>query len=220
MNETSTSSFDLNVFIRESKETLVNPKSYFSTLKTTGGMAEPLIKAVIYGAVAGLIVFLWSLLGLGAVRGGMLGGTVGVMALVWYIISGIIGLFLGAVILLVISSICKGSTDFEANARVVASTMVIMPVNALLGFTGGINSTLGMIISLAVNLYALYLLYHGLVETLKAKPDTTRIVVYVLAGLLVLFTIIGMGTRKKMNRLMDDFSNEDLKEMIQDSENN
>ena len=58
----SNENFDFNAFIQESKEVLVNPKSYFSTMKTSGGMTEPLIKAVIYGAIAGAIAFLWSLL--------------------------------------------------------------------------------------------------------------------------------------------------------------
>ncbi len=213
MSETST--FDFNAFIKESKETLVNPKAYFSTMKTTGGWAEPLIKVVIYGAVAGIIAFLWSVVGLSGIKAGMFGGAIGAMALVWSIVGAVIGLFIGAVILLIISSICKGSTDFEANGRVIAASMVIMPINALLGFTAGISSWLGMIISLCVSLYALYITYHGLVESLKAKPETAKIVMYVLAALLVLFMLLGMSTRNKMNKYMD---NEDLKEMLKDIE--
>lgn len=214
----STSSFDFNEFIKESKETLVNPKSYFSTMKTSGGMVEPLIKAVIYGAIAGVIAFLWSILGLGAMGAGFMGGAIGVMALVWYIIIAVIGLFIGAVILLIISSICKGTSDFEANVRVVAAVMVIMPISALLGFTMGINSILGSIVMLAVNLFALWLLYNGLVEALKAKPETARIVMYVLAALFVLFMIIGMGTRNRFNKYLD--SNKDVRELMKDLEDN
>jgi len=214
----STSSFDFNEFIKESKETLVNPKSYFSTMKTSGGMVEPLIKAVIYGAIAGVIAFLWSILGLGAMGAGFMGGAIGVMALVWYIIIAVIGLFIGAVILLIISSICKGTSDFEANVRVVAAVMVIMPISALLGFTLGINSILGSIVMLAVNLFALWLLYNGLVEALKAKPETARIVMYVLAALFVLFMIIGMGTRNRFNKYLD--SNKDVRELMKDLEDN
>ncbi len=215
---TTSSSFDVNAFIKESKDVLVNPKSYFSTMKTTGGLVEPLIKALIYGVVAGVITFLWGILGIGAV--GMFGGAISVMALIWSIIGAIIGLFIGAVIVLIISAICKGNTDFELCARVVAATMVVMPINALLGFVIGINSTLGMIISLGVNLFALYLLYHALIQALKAKPETTRIVMYVLAALIALFMIVGMGTRKRMNKFMDEFKNEDLKEMMKENENN
>ncbi|MBK8883074.1 MAG: hypothetical protein IPN67_12015 [Bacteroidales bacterium] len=75
----SNETFDFNAFIQESKEVLVNPKSYFSTMKTSGGMTEPIIKAVIYGAIAGAIAFLWSILKLGAVTGGLLGGSIGIM---------------------------------------------------------------------------------------------------------------------------------------------
>ncbi len=77
----SNSTFDFNAFIKESKDVLVNPKSYFSTMKTTGGIAEPLIKAVIYGAVAGIIAFIWSLLKIGGGTLGMFGGAVGLWPL-------------------------------------------------------------------------------------------------------------------------------------------
>ena len=141
----SNGTFDFNVFLNESKETLLNPKSYFTTMKTDGGMVEPLIKAVIYGGVAGLIYMIWGFLKIGASGFGMLGGAVGIMALISMLIGAVVGLFIGAVIMLVISAICKGNTDYEANLRVTASVMVIMPVSALLSFTMGINLTLGII---------------------------------------------------------------------------
>lgn len=216
MSEPTSTSFDFNAFIRESKETLLNPKSYFSTMKTSGGMAEPVIKALIYGVVAGVIAFLWGIIGLGG-KIGIFGAGIGAMVLVWTIIGALIGLFIGAVILLIISTICKGNADFEPNLRVFASAMVIMPISALLGFTVGINSVFGGIVTLCVNLYALYLLYHGLTESLKANPATTKIVMYVLAALLVLFTIVGFGTRNRLNRYMKDIDQSELKEMIKDS---
>lgn len=208
----SESSFDVNAFIKESKDVLVTPKSYFATMKTTGGLGEPIIKALIYGVVAGIISFLWSLLNLG---GGMFGGGVGVMILIWTIIWSVIGLFLGAVVILVISAICKGSTDFEACARVTASFMVIMPITALLGFISGFSPIAGLIIGLAVNLYGLYLLYHGLVEALKANPATTKIVMYVFIALLVIFLLVGIGARKRVGRM-----DTDLKEMMENMQKN
>jgi hypothetical protein len=208
----SESSFDINAFIKESKDVLVNPKSYFSTMKTTGGLGEPVIKALIYGAIAGIISFIWSLLHLG---GGMFGGGVGIMILIWTIIGAVIGLFIGAVVTLIISSICKGSTDFEANARVTAAVMVIMPISALLGFITGFSPIAGSIVGLAVNVFALYLFYHGLVEALKANPATTKIVMYVLIGIFVLFMLIGFGARRSV-RNMDS----DLKELMEDIQKN
>lgn len=214
MSETS---FNFNTFIRESIDVLVKPKSYFSTMKTTGGIAEPLIKAVIYGLIAGIIALIWGLLKIGG-SVGLFGGAVGVMLFVWYIIGAVIGLFIGAVILLVISAICKGSTDFEANARVTASLMVMMPIGALLGFVSGLNFTAGSVVSLLVNLFGLYLLYHGLVEALKAKPGTAKILTIILAALLVLFFLVGLGAKKKASKFMDEFQNTDLKELLEDVE--
>ena len=188
-------------------------------MKTTGGMTEPLIKAVIYGAIAGAIAFIWSLLKFGAMTNGF-GGAIGVMVFVWSIIFAIIGLFIGAVILLVISSICKGSTDFEANMRVTAAVMVVMPIISLFGFAGHFNLFLGAIIRLAINIFALWLLYNGLVEALKSNPETTKIVSYVLVAIFVVFILIGLGARRRANQFMNEFNNNDVKEMMKDSPKN
>lgn len=210
--------FDINAFIIESKETLLNPKSYFASLKTTGGMVEPMIKAVIYGALAGVFAFLWSILKVGTVTGGMFGGAVGVMVFVWYIIAAVIGLFIGAVVVLVISAICKGSTDYESNVRVTAAAMVIMPISAFFAFVGGINLYLGAILGFAVNLYGLWLLYNGLNETLKSKPETTKIVGYIFIGLFVIMMFSTIYATKKANQFIDKFNNSDLQEMLKDME--
>lgn len=212
--------FDFNLLIKESKEVLTNPKSYFSTMKTSGGMTEPLIKAVIYGAIAGAFSFLWSLLKIGAITGGMFGGAIGIMVFIWSVIGAVIGLFIGAVILLVISSICKGSTDFEANVRVTAAVMVIMPISAFLGFAGHLNLYLGLIVSLGLNIFALWLLYNGLVESLKANPETTRIVTYILIALFVVIMLAGLGARRRANQFMKDFNDKDVKEMLKDMPKN
>lgn len=211
----NSTSFDLNACIRESKETVKTPKSYFAALKTSGGIGEPVIKALIYSVVAGVIVFLWGVIGLGG-QAGVFGAGIGGMALVWTIIGAMIGLFIGAVVLLVISAICKGNTDFEACLRVTASIMVVFPIGALLGFTSGISLWLGAIIGLCVNLFALYLLYYGLTETLKANAGTARIVMYVLAAILVLAMFTGLRAQKKLNNYLDDMSKADRIELLRD----
>jgi hypothetical protein len=210
----SDSTFDVNAFIQESKDVLLNPKSYFSTMKTSGGMSEPLIKAVIYGAVAGAIAFIWSLLKIGGLSG--FGSAVGVMLFIWSIVAAVIGLFIGAVILLVISSICKGNTDFEANVRVTAATLVLMPINTFFGFAGHFNIYLGVVVSIALALLAVWLFYNGLVEALKANPETSKIVSYIFIAIVVVFILIGIGAKRRANQLMNEFNNSDVKEMMKD----
>jgi len=216
----SNSSFDFNVLIKDSKEVLVNPKGYFASMSTTGGIVEPLIKAVVYGVVAGIIMFIWSLIGIGGAAGSLVGGAVGIMVLIWYIIGAVIGLFIGAVILLIISAICKGSTDFEANLRVTAAVMIVMPIGAVVGFLPAVNLTVASIVSLAINIFALYLLYHGLVESLKSNPQTTKVVTYILVAIFVLFMLVGLGAKRKASKFMEEFNNQDFKEMMKDLDTN
>jgi hypothetical protein len=205
----SNGTFDFNEFLQESKDVLVKP-DYFSTMKTSGGMTEPLIKAVIYGAVAGIFSFLWSLLNLGSTSLGIFGGAVGVMLFIWAIIGAVIGLFIGGAVVLVLSSICKGNTDFEANVRVTAALMVVMPISAFLGFASGLNLYFGMIVGLAVNIFMLWLLYKGLVQALKAKPETAKIVMFVLIGIFILFMLVGLGTKRNMEKFKNSFENIEL----------
>jgi len=198
----SNENFDLKKFIEDSKNAVLSPKEYFTTLSTTGGFGEPVIKAVIYGFIAGVFALLWSLLNIsgGSGLGSIFGGAVGIMAFIGAIIGALIGLFLGGVIILIISAICSGSSDYEANVRVMAAMMVLTPINAFLNVFNGISPALGGIIGLIVNLYGLWMLYHALNQTLKAKEETSKIIALVLGALVLLFAIIGFSTRKKLNR--------------------
>ncbi|MBA7529058.1 hypothetical protein ES705_21250 [subsurface metagenome] len=198
----SNEKFNFQKFIEDSKNAVLNPKEYFTTLSITGGLGEPVIKAVIYGFIAGVFALLWSLLNIsgGSGLGSIFGGAVGVMAFIGAIIGALIGLFIGGVIVLIISAICSGSNDYEANVRVVAAMMVLTPINAFLNVFNGLSPALGTIIGVIVNLYGLWMLYHALNQTLKAKEETSKIIALVLGALLLLFAIIGFGTRKKLSK--------------------
>ncbi|HDP75882.1 MAG TPA: YIP1 family protein [Bacteroidales bacterium] len=198
--------FDFNKFIADSKNTLFNPKGYFESMSTTGGMVEPLLKALIYGLVAAIINAIWFFALGSVVSFGMFGGAFGVVASIMTIIGAIIGLFIGAVIILLLSSISGGNTDFEASLRVSASLMVLMPINAVLGVFPVLSGFIGVIVSLAISLYGLYLLYLALTKTMKGKDETARIIIYVLIGLLVIVQVIGFFGRRAARKFTTDFS--------------
>ncbi len=189
MSETT---FDLKKFIDDSKETLLNPKNYFASIQLSGGMGEPIIKALIYSTVAAIFALIWSYVVVGGIAGGILGGAAGIGVFFATIVGGVIGVFIVALIILLISSICNGNNDFEACLRVAASLMVIFPISALLSVFK-VNYYLGIIVNLAVNLYSLYLLYIALSVALKGKEQTAKVISFVLAGLLLLFFIIGLA---------------------------
>lgn len=205
-------SFDFNKLFEESKNTLLNPKEYFTSMVVTGGLVAPVIKAAVYGLIAGLLTFVWSLFHLGGATSSMIGGAVGFMAIIFSIIGALVGLFIGAIILMILSAIAKGSTDFEANVRVSASLLILMPLSSLFSFFSGFNLTLGAIVSLLINLYGLWLLYNALTTTLKGDQRTSKIVTVVLAALVAIMFIAGFGARKKA---ADFFGSDNYKEMEQ-----
>jgi hypothetical protein len=208
----SNESINFNQIVKDSRETLLNPKGYFASMPLSGGFAEPLIKAAIYGTIAGLFALLWSVLGWSALGGGgILGGAVGIMALIWSVIGAIVAVFVGGAIMLVISAICGGNTDYEANVRVAASLMVVYPINAFLAFLYGISFTLGGIVAVAVNLYSIYLLYHAAIQALKGKESSVKIVAIVL---LVLVVLSFFGSRRT-SKSIRDFSNMYQEELVE-----
>lgn len=211
------SGFNFNAFIADSRKALLKPEDYFSSMSTEGGFGPPIIKALIYGLVAGILSMIWGFLSLSAVggaMGGAFGGAVGFLALIWSIIGALIGLFIGAVIILILVAIASGKTDFEPILHVTAALMVIMPVSALLNVFSAITPILGSLLSLAVNLYALWMLFHAMTKTLGAKVDTSKILMFVLGGLLILFFFIGMATRKAAQTFMRDFDIDDYSQQI------
>lgn len=199
----SNESIDIQKIINETRETLTNPKEYFSSMPLDGGFAEPVIKAAMYGVVAGIFALIWSLLGLNALGGGGIwGGAVGIMALIWSIIGAIVAVFIGGAIMLVISAICGGNTDYEANVRVAASLMAVYPINAFLSFLYGISFSLGGLAGLAISLWSVYLIYLASIMALKGRESTAKIV----AMVLLVFSLLGYWGGRKANRTFEDFN--------------
>ena len=206
-------------FVAESIQTLKDPKTYFAAMPTTGGFGAPVVKALLYGLIAGIFGFIWSLLGLSAYGGlGSLfgSGSAGIMILVMSIIGALVGLFIGGIIMLIISAICGGDTSYEANVRVTASLMVISPVSSVFGFLYGVSYMFGAVVALLINLYAVWMLFNALNGSLKAKASTAKVVSIIIAVLYIIFFFIGLGTAKlaqKYSTMLNDANNEELTEM-------
>lgn len=184
--------FDFNVFIADSVKSLQDPTGYFGSLKTSGGFEQPVIKALIYGAVAGIINYIWVVAGLSIAGFGLFGAAAGPMMIFGSVIGALIGLFIGGVIMLIFSAICSGNTDYEANVRVTASLMVLMPVSAVVNLLHVLSPVLVSILSIAINAYGLWMLYNALIQTLKAKESSVKVLVIVLLVIFVFFALLGL----------------------------
>lgn len=216
----SNESFNFGSFLKDSVNSVLTPKNYFSSLNIEGGIGEPVIKALIYGALSGVFAFLWSVLNISGFTGGMFGGAIGIAVFIWAIVGAVIGLFIGAVIVLIISAICGGSTDYIANARVTAALMVLMPISSLFGFLTGISGPLSTVVSLLINIYGLYMLYFALVGPLKGKESSAKVLTWILVAILALFLLIGLFTKKAANKFLDQYGidTEEIMDMGKDLE--
>jgi hypothetical protein len=193
--------FDFKDFIEDAKNTLIKPKDYFSSLTKSGGFVDPIIRACIFSLIAGIIYFIWTLLKIGGswgMSGQSMAGFGSIIVIFTTLLGGIIGLFIGGLIIMLISMICSGDTNYEANTRVTASLMVISPISAFLSFLNGINLYLGIIVSLLVGLYAIWLLYMALLNSLSAKENVAKIVCIVLAVLSILASLGSLLTPRAM----------------------
>jgi hypothetical protein len=203
--------FNFNEFIEDSKQALLNPREYFSTMSTEGGFGPPIIKAVIYGGIAGIFALLWSLFRVTS-TGGLFGGTIfgpglGLMAFVSAIIGALIGLFIGALIIMLLASIAGGRTDFEPILHITAALMVITPVSAFLNLFSIISPFLGSLIILGLNLYMLWMLFNAMTLRLNASVDTSKTIMYVLGGILIFFFVVGLFTRRVTRSTMRRMQN-------------
>ncbi len=179
------SGFDFQKLIEESKSVLTNPKGYFATMAKEGGFVEPIIKALVYGVVAGIISLIWALLHISAMF-----GTAGpISSLIGAIIAAVVGLFITGIIILILSAICSGNTNFEANVRVSAAVMIFFPIMALISFLQAISVGFYHIIYVLISLYSLYILYFSLTAALTGKEKIAKIICIILAVLLVIYLI-------------------------------
>jgi hypothetical protein len=121
-----------------------------------------------------------------------------------------VGVFIAGALMLVVSAICGGNTDYEANVRVAASLMVVYPINVFLSFFYGISMILGGLVGLLVSFYSIYLLYTAAIQALKGKESSARIVAIVLLVLSLLGFIGGQRANKAVRDISDIIRQEQL----------
>ena len=195
--------FDFKKFSDELKIILFFPNAFFPIMPKEGGFVEPNIKAVLFGLAGGIISFIWNLLGLSG-----FGAAVGIAAIILTPIYALIGLFIGGVILLIISAICSGNTNYEANVRATASLMVLLPINSLFAFTYGISLYLGSTISLLLTIYGIWLLYNALVHALSAKQSIAKVISIIIAIIPVLAILSSLVCYKATTTVSDKIMEE------------
>jgi len=183
----SENSFSLATVIDDAKKVITNPIGFYKEMPTSGGFSDPLIFAVVLAAVTGLVVTVFSVIGLGG--GAAMAGAAGLAALILLPIFAVIASFIGAAILFVIWKLMGSDKDYEVAYRCVAYTFAIMPVLALVGIIPYLS-----VIVRAAWLFVLF--YAASTEVHKLSASTSKIVFGVLAALSLVVGLKGEHTAR------------------------
>ncbi|MHA1540635.1 MAG: hypothetical protein ACTSXL_05480 [Alphaproteobacteria bacterium] len=173
---TKKAKIDFKTFITDARDLLLRPKKLFESIKTNNDFDEPIVKAGVYGLLAGIISVL-----VGVFSGQ---GLVSLTKLISLPILSVFITFGAAGILLFISYLANGKMDFEASVKAVSSKIFLYPIIVLLSAVS-ITFPLLVFSTVLVDMFLLYLGYSMIVYCLNADLKRARIIFGIL-GLLML----------------------------------
>jgi hypothetical protein len=177
---------------------LTRPSEFWASasVREQKGFGPPIAFAVAMGLVAGVVGAILALTGLGGAFGGlglMIGGAAGVAAVIITPIFYAIGCFIGGGVVYLVAAIAGGRADYEQSVRIAGYASAVGPIAALVGFIP--------LLGLVPSLYGLYLVALGVIAIEAGDRRKTFIAAGVLAGILVLFQLVGLAARSAGDRL-------------------
>jgi hypothetical protein len=188
---------DFAAFPNLAVKVITNPVGFYREMAKTGGFVEPLVFVVIMALIAGVVVALLSLFGLG--MAGMPFSGSGFVAVIAMPIGALIGSFIGAAILYVIWLVLGSKESFETAYRCIAFATAIYPITALLSAV----PYLGTIVSVA---WGFYLMAVASIEVHKIKTNIAYLVFGILGVIVIALQVGGEYSARKFNSRMQDFS--------------
>jgi hypothetical protein len=147
-----------------------NPTEFFKGKKGETGFVNCLVFSVAAAVVYGALVFLSTLLFLSIAAGFGFAITAAIGALIWAVVTGIVGPFFGGLIVWGVSLIFGSKAPYEPSVRIAAYSMAVLPVVGVCSFV----PVLGALAMLAAGLYSIYIAIMGArVLNFDAPPTAT-----------------------------------------------
>ncbi len=134
-----------------------NPTEFFKARKGETGFVHCLVFSVAAALVYGALTFLSTLLYVSLALGFGAGLVGAIMALVQAAIMGVVGPFLGGLIVWGVSLIFGSKAPYEPSVRIAAYSMAVLPVSGLCSFV----PLIGLLGMLAAGVYSIYIAVMG-----------------------------------------------------------
>lgn len=154
------------------------PKYFFTRIVADGKMEDAILKAFLWGLVGGIVVLILHLF-----RGDAFTMFSLFKALVLFPVLAIVMLFVCAGLMMLVSEITGGERDWEIAVKGIASIFFVYPLALILNALA-FDCTSMWLISVIVDLYMLFLLYHIAVYCLHGKKVSVLFVLMVAAMIL------------------------------------
>ena len=164
---------------RHMRDVIVNPRRYFTKIVADGNMEEAMFKAFLYGLLGGVLVFCLNWL-----RGATptVGGIFTALIVTPVLAVGI--LFVMGGLLMLMTEIADGERDWEIAIKGLASVFFMYPVILVVNSLA-FNCTSLWIISLLVDIYALFLFYNIALYCMRGNRASVLTVIAVIAFFLI-----------------------------------
>ena len=197
-----TVTFDLGQTIETARAVLTRPREFWPTVAQEGpGLQKPLVFAVAMGVTAGVVSAVVGILHLDGIFG-YSAGFRSVFNVVVYPIAALIGTFIGAAILFAIGTLLGAKPTFDRAVRIAAYGLAIYPIYPVAGIVP--------LLSLAPQLYGLYLVGLGMIALFSTDARKTWTAMAVLAALALVTTtsayFAGRTARSALERYGTDVS--------------
>ena len=166
--------FDLGTVIAQAKQVITDPGGFYRSMAKGGGYSEPLIFALVMGALSGLVFGVLSIIGLTGA------GAAGLGAVIFMPIGLLIGSFIGAAILFVIWKLMGSPENYETAYRCVAYSTGILPVVTIIGVIPYLGTVVRVI-------WGVWLMIIASTEV-HGRSQQTAMIVFGILGLLGLLT--------------------------------
>ena len=168
----------LKKFLSHLRDIVIKPKRYFTKIVADGNMDESMLKAFIYGLLGGILVLCLRLIGGATVTLGAVFTAVVIVP-----VLAVTLLFVMGGMMMLVSEITGGERDWEIAIKGLSSIFFMYPVILVLNALA-FNCTSIWIISLLIDLYALFLFYNIALYCMHVKKASVIFVIAVLAMFL------------------------------------
>jgi len=157
------------------------PKYFFSKIVADGKMEDAMLRAFLWGLIGGILVMIMQL-----VRGNPFTFLALFKAIIMCPVLAVVLLFVFAGLMMLVSEITMGDRDWEIAVKGLASIFFVYPLTLILNALA-FNCPSIWAISIATDLYILFLLYNIAVYCLHCKKVSVMFVFMV--GAVILATI-------------------------------